>query len=115
MEVLKNFKGLSWEWLPGCERVEQAILINNLDEVNKRGTRSRLVRYGDDSRTGAAFVHDFHEEVYLIEGEQEILDPQSFALQAVHGAGTHFHRVAGTIHGPFGSRRGCMLLEIHYY
>lgn len=115
LESVRSFDEYRWESLPGCERVAQAILVNQLDEVNKRGTRTRLVRYGAESSTGAAFTHDFHEEVYLLEGEQEILDAESHELRGVYPRGTHFHRTAGTVHGPFRSRQGCVLLEIHYY
>lgn len=115
MESVRHLGEYEWEALPGCERVAQAILVNELDETNKRGTRTRLVRYGANSRTGAAFTHDFHEEVYLLEGEQEIWDSPGEELRGVYPQGTHFRRTAGTLHGPFRSRAGCLLLEIHYY
>src|SRR5262249_9221472 len=45
------------------------ILASDLDEVNKRGRRSRLLRIDPGVFSEAPFVHDHWEEVFLFEGD----------------------------------------------
>ena len=49
--------------------IQQKILSGGLDEANKRGTRSRLLRFAPGVYTTKTFVHDYWEEVYLISGQ----------------------------------------------
>ena len=59
-----------WETPAGYPRgIEQKILAGALDEKNKRGTRSRLLRFAPGVFTTAPFVHDYWEEVYLVSGD----------------------------------------------
>lgn len=98
------------------EGIDQIILANTLDENKKCGMRTRIVRFAPGARTRVPFVHDYHEEVYLLEGDQVLLGMDGqIAPDAVTRAGTFFKRPAGTYHGPFASDGGCLLLEIHYY
>src|SRR6266446_4731304 len=68
--------------------IEQKILASDLDETQKMGSRSRLLRFEPGVYTTAPFVHDHWEEVYLMSGD---------------------------LHGPVKSETGCMLFEMHYY
>ena len=54
-------------WLP--ERHSAKILSGALDETNKRGTRTRLLRFAPGVFTTTPFVHDYWEEVYLVSGD----------------------------------------------
>ena len=59
-----------WETPAGYPRgIEQKILSGGLDEKNKRGTRSRLLRFAPGVYTTAPFVHDYWEEVFLVSGD----------------------------------------------
>ena len=59
-----------WETPPGYkEGFSQKILASDLDEVNKCGSRSRLLRIGPGVFSEKPFVHDHWEEVYLAEGD----------------------------------------------
>ncbi len=90
------------------------ILAGELDEARKRGSRTRLMRFEPGAFTTEPIVHEFWEEVYVVEGE-------------LFGAGEHGHpeqrypqhtytcRPPGVVHGPFRSDTGCVLLEIHYF
>ena len=49
--------------------IQQKILSGALDEVNNRGTRTRLLRFQPGVYTTAPFSHDYWEEVYLVEGD----------------------------------------------
>lgn len=95
--------------------IEQKILSGALDEANRRGSRTRLLRFHPGVFTTAPFVHEYWEEVYLLRGDLIV------GIDAQGNGGTPFPpdtyacRPPGAYHGPFRSNGGCLLLEIHYY
>ena len=105
-----------WEPAPGAAPgIEQKLLSGDLDETNKVGARTRLIRFQPGAVAPEPFVHDYWEEVYLIRGQLTVgcdaegqggtvFDPQSYAC-----------RPPGTLHGPFTSKDGCLFFEIQYY
>ncbi len=105
-----------WEAPPGApEGIEQKILSGALDESNKRGGRTRLLRFDPGVFTTKPFIHDYWEEAYVLSGDLivgsdkdgkggERFEPNSYACRPPH-----------TPHGPFKSETGCLCLEIHYY
>jgi hypothetical protein len=105
-----------WHRPPGyVEGIEQKILVGALDEANKRGNRTRLLRFRPGVYTVTPFVHDYWEEVFLISGDL-IVGPDSNGMGGEKFApNTYACRPPGVLHGPFKSETGCLLLEIHYY
>ena len=105
-----------WETPPGYkDGFSQRILASNLDEVNKRGSRSRLLRIAPGVFSEKPFVHDHWEEVYLAEGDLIVgNDAQGNGGIQFH-APTYACRPPGVYHGPFKSEKGCLLFELHYY
>ena len=102
-----------WEVPPGYpEGIEQKILSGSLDEQQKRGNRTRLLRFLPGAYSTELFVHDYWEEVLLIsgdlivgkDGDQRSFQPNTYAC-----------RPPGVDHGPFRSEGGCLLVEFHYY
>ena len=95
--------------------IEQKILAGFLDESNKRGHRTRLLRFEPGKFTTAPFVHDYWEEVWLVSGDlivgndAEGKGGESFTEMA------YACRPPGAYHGPFKSETGCVLMDIHYY
>jgi hypothetical protein len=88
-------------------------LSGALDETNKRGTRTRLLRFAPGVFATEPLVHEYWEEVYLVSGGLTVRND-------VNGNGgnsflpnTYACRPPGAYHGPFRSNGGCMLLEIH--
>jgi len=49
--------------------IQQKILSGSLDETNRRGSRTRLLRIGPGVFTTQPFVHDYWEEVFLVSGD----------------------------------------------
>ena len=105
-----------WETPPGYKYgFWQKVLASDLDEVSKRGSRSRLLRIDPGVYSESPFVHDHWEEVYLAEGDLIV------GSDARGNGGTQFHaptyacRPPGVYHGPFKSEKGCLLFELHYY
>ena len=62
--------GGEWEVPEGYpEGIKQKILVGNLDEVNKTGCRTRLLKFEPGVYTTAPFTHDYWEEVYQLKGD----------------------------------------------
>jgi ChrR-like protein with cupin domain len=108
--------GAGWSTPPGYPLgIEQKILAGALDETGKSGNRTRLLRFAPEVFTTAPFVHDYWEEVYLIDGDLTVGNDAAGNGGEGFAPGTYACRPPGAVHGPFRSNRGCLLLEIHYY
>lgn len=94
--------------------IEQKILSGSLDETARTGNRTRLLRFQPGAFTTVPFVHDYWEEVYLVSGDLVVGDTSTEG-EAGFGPNTYACRPPGVYHGPFLSRTGCLLLELHYY
>ena len=100
-----------WSPLPGFDGLEVKLLASDLDEARRCGARSRMVRFAAGALTRGALVHGYWEEVYVLCGDMFALDrPEAPSLAPMYSV-----RPPGTPHGPFGSRNGCVLLEIQYF
>jgi len=95
--------------------IQQKILAGSLDEANRTGNRTRLLRFEPGVFTASPFVHDYWEEVFLVSGDLVVgNDAQGMGGEAFTPF-TYACRPPGAYHGPFKSDNGCLLLEIHYY
>ena len=95
--------------------IKQQILASDIDKINKKGSRSRLLKFEPGVYTTEKFIHDHWEEVYLVSGDLIVGNDE-------HGNGgeqfvgsTYACRPPGVYHGPFKSDKGCVLFELHYY
>ena len=105
-----------WETPAGYPTgIQQKILAGGLDEVHGTGSRTRLLRFAPGVFTTAPFVHDYWEEVYLVEGDLTVGNNAEGQGGEPFGPRTYACRPPGAVHGPFKSETGCLLLEIHYY
>ncbi|MGH8139864.1 MAG: cupin domain-containing protein [Steroidobacteraceae bacterium] len=105
-----------WETMEGYPKsIRQKILASDLDERRKMGSRTRLLRFDPGAYTTAPFVHDHWEEVYLLSGDLAVGSDAAGQGGESFQSPTYACRPPGAFHGPFSSRQGCMLYEIHYY
>ena len=105
-----------WSTPPGYPAgIEQKILAGTLDEERRSGSRTRLLRFAPEVFTTLPFVHEYWEEVYLIEGDLTVGNDAEGKGGESFAPGTYACRPPGAVHGPFKSKSGCLLLEIHYY
>ena len=105
-----------WETPPGYPAgIQQKILAGRLDEANRTGNRSRLLRFAPGVYTTKPFVHDYWEEVYLISGDLMVGNDERGEGGEAFSPNTYACRPPGAYHGPFKSKGGCLLFEIHYY
>ena len=105
-----------WQTPPGYPPgFAQKILASDIDERAKRGSRTRLLRIAPGAYSTEPFVHDHWEEVFLVQGDLVVgNDAQGRGGQSAQ-AFTYACRPPGVHHGPFTSKGGCLLYEIHYY
>lgn len=105
-----------WHNLPGYpDGITEKILASDLDEDNKAGSRTRLLKFQPGVYTTAPFVHDHWEEVFLVEGDLTVGNDDKGEGGENFKAPTYACRPPGAHHGPFKSEGGCILYEIHYY
>ena len=105
-----------WETPPGYKQgFSQKVLASDLDEINKSGSRSRLLRIAPGVFSEKPFIHDHWEEVYLVEGDLIVGNDEHGNGGNQFRAPTYACRPPGVYHGPFKSEKGCVLFEIHYY
>ena len=105
---------VGWETPPGYPKgIEQKILSGALDETNRRGTRTRLLRFAPGVFTTKPFVHDYWEEVFLVSGDLTVGNDAQGTGGKSFPPNTYAVRPPGAYHGPFKSTGGCTLLEIH--
>lgn len=103
-----------WQAVPSERGITLTVFKDTLDATTRTGVRTRLVRFAPGGGTREIYTHDYHEEVYLIEGDQVEQAAPGRPLKA-YGEGSYFYREAHTEHGPFHLETGCLLFEAHYY
>ena len=105
-----------WETPPGYPPgMQQKVLASDLDETHKRGSRTRLLRIEAGAFSTVPFVHDHWEEVYVLQGDLIVGNDDQGHGGEEFVAPTYACRPPGVYHGPFTSKNGCLLYEIHYY
>jgi hypothetical protein len=105
-----------WETPAGYPAgIQQKILSGALDENNRRGSRSRLLRFAPGVYTTKPFVHEYWEEVYLVSGDLTVGNDEKGEGGTSYAPNTYASRPPGAYHGPFKSKNGCVLFEIHYF
>jgi hypothetical protein len=91
----------------GDPKIKERILAADKDT----GVATRILRYepGADSTPNGVQVHDFWEEVYILEGSFTDLE-----LGQTFTAGMYACRPPGMRHGPWRSDEGVTTFEVRY-
>jgi len=95
--------------------IQQKIIAGDLDENNKRGNRTRLLKFAPGAYTVTPFVHEYWEEVFLLSGDLIVGNDENGKGGEKFEGYTYAVRPPGVNHGPFKSENGCLLLETHFY
>ena len=105
-----------WETPTGYPAgIQQKILSGALDETNKKGSRTHLLRFAPGVYTTEPFVHEYWEEVFLFSGDLIVGNDKQGNGGESFQPNTYAVRPPGVFHGPFKSVGGCVLMEIHYF
>src|SRR6266850_177675 len=116
LEFVKVDLNSGWERVPGYPPgFYQKILASDIDETAKKGSRTRLLKIEPSAFSTAPFVHDHWEEVYVVQGDLIVGNDAQGRGGEQCFAPTYACRPPGVHHGPFTSKGGCILHEIHYY
>jgi ChrR Cupin-like domain len=98
-----------WRDVPGsrCAGLRERILTGDPES----GNYTRILKFeaGCDTTPNGIVMHDFWEEVYILEGS--IID---LTLNKEFRAGQYACRPPGMAHGPWRSPTGCTTFEVRY-
>jgi len=99
------------EWTPCLGRVI-GLTERILAADDEEGVATRILRFdpGTDTTPNGVQVHDFWEEVYILEGSIRDL-----RLDETFTAGMYACRPPGMEHGPWVSEDGCTTFEARYH
>ncbi|MDP8958158.1 MAG: cupin domain-containing protein [Actinomycetota bacterium] len=99
---------VGWTDVPGrAEGLSERVLAND----QPAGPATRMLRFapGTDTTPNGVQVHDFWEEIYIIEGSLHDL-----SLGQTFTAGMYACRPPGMEHGPWRTQDGCVTFEVRY-
>lgn len=88
--------------------IKQKVLCTDFDQKNKTGSRSRLLKFEPRSKSGKLVAHDYWQEMILLSGEL-IIDKKAYSNMYF------MCRPPGIYHGPYESKKGCLMYELCYY
>jgi hypothetical protein len=99
------------DWTPAQGGLVPGLFERILATAAEHGVATRMLRFAPGTDTSAAGpqVHDFWEEVYIVEGALHDL-----TLDQTFPAGTYACRPPGMRHGPWTAAEGCLTLEVRY-
>ncbi|MDX8053218.1 cupin domain-containing protein [Lentzea sp. BCCO 10_0798] len=91
------------DWRQADPGITERVLSRDPDT----STLTRIARWEPGLETVGVIRHDYHEEVYLLEG-----DLADLTLGRTFHAGDFASRRPGMPHGPYRTDAGCVMLEI---
>jgi hypothetical protein len=99
------------EWTPALGGTVPGLFERILATDTASGVATRMLRFDPGTNTSAAGpqIHDFWEEVYIVQGSLHDL-----TLQQTFGQGTYACRPPGMPHGPWVAADGCVTFEVRY-
>lgn len=74
------------------------------------GAYSRLVIFEPGFKFPTTLKHPFWEELFVLEGHMD-----DYGTDTLYTKGFYALRPPETVHGPFGTKIGCTLLEVVWY
>src|SRR5437660_1546706 len=60
--------------------IKQKVISGALDEENRRGSRTRLLKFDPGVYTKSPFEHEYWEEVYLVSGDLTVQMRREYAV-----------------------------------
>jgi hypothetical protein len=98
-------------WTPASEGRVPGLFERILSVDSAGGIATRMLRFEPGTNTSVAGpqIHDFWEEVYVLEGALHDL-----TLNQTFGSGTYACRPPGMAHGPWIAEHGCLTFEVRY-
>lgn len=107
--ALEFFDISSIEWEP-CGGIREGLFMKVLSRNEETGEYTRLLRWEPGDAINEILVHDFWEEIYILQGR--ILD---LGLNQEYTAGMYACRPPGMKHGPAKALESTVMFEVTYY
>lgn len=105
-----------WEAVPGYPAgIWRLTLANTLNLTNRSGRSTRVIRFDPGAILSQAVFHEHCEEVFIYQGDLVVGCDENGEGGEVFMAPTYAIRPDRVPHGPFTSRQGCLMFEIHYF
>lgn len=102
---------IHWQPVQGGSGAQGAgIWEKVLSQDKETGDYTRMLRFDPGTETQEVLVHDFWEEVIILEGS--LIDKR---LNQEFTKGMYACRPPGMKHGPYRAPNGCVTFEIRYY
>jgi hypothetical protein len=98
-------------WTPAQGGLVAGLFERILAVDNATGVATRMLRFdpGTDTSVAGPQVHDFWEEVYIVQGSLHDL-----TLDQAFPQGSYACRPPGMRHGPWLAPDGCLTFEVRY-
>jgi hypothetical protein len=99
------------DWTPAQGGLIAGLYERILATDADSGVATRMLRFdpGTDTSAAGPLVHDFWEEVYIVDGSLRDL-----TLDQTFGKGDYACRPPGMRHGPWVAPEGCLTFEVRY-
>jgi ChrR Cupin-like domain len=99
------------QWTPAMGGQVPGLFERILASDPTTGVASRMLRFdpGTDTSPAGPQVHDFWEEVYIVEGSLHDL-----RINQTFPSGSYACRPPGMQHGPWIAADGCLTFEVRY-
>lgn len=107
MEFFDHDITIGWRQVAGAQ---EGIIEKILSEDPETGDYTRLLKFPPGLVTNEVLVHDFWEEVYILQGTLIDLNKKETYVEGMYAC-----RPPGMIHGPYSIPNGCMTIEMRYY
>ena len=102
--------------VPALPGLSIRVLTGTLDEVAKRGSISRLVKWAPGTLLDQIVKHDCYQEVLVLQGTFLAATPADPVHFTPFPALSFATRPPGIAHGPYmAGPEGCVILETKYY
>ena len=100
------------DWTPAQGGLVPGLFERILSTDPECGVATRMLRFdpGTDTSAAGALVHDFWEEVYIVDGY--LIDK---TLGQKFTKGMYACRAPGMLHGPYSAPEGCVTFEMRYF
>jgi hypothetical protein len=104
---------LDGDWLPVVGYPPGIWYRELAGSIEANGIRARLVKFDAGSHTTEPVIHDTAEMVLIFTGDLVVGSKPDGSGGETFAAPTFAIRPSRVSHGPFASRGGCIMLEVH--
>ena len=107
LEFFDHDLNIGWRQVSDAQ---EGVIEKILSHDPETGSYTRILKFPPGMTTTQTLVHDFWEEVYMLEGSLEDLKKKETYIKGMYAC-----RPPGMTHGPYNIPNGCMTLEMRTF